>query len=104
MEARKQACREYERKRRQTPERKELLRRVAQARRDEAKKLGICKECPNPTIPDQAKCETYTEKHRQYRRRVKERTAQQRNQASGQASFLLKQPVPSRGPSSRRFW
>ena len=88
VEAKEENRRKYERKRRQTPERKELRRRIAQARRDEAKKLGICKDCPNPTVPDQTRCETCAEKHRQTRKRAEERAIKERNQASGQASFL----------------
>ena len=69
VEARQEKRREYERKRNQTPERKERQRRVAQAWRDEAKKLGICKDCPNSTVPDQTRCETYAAKHQAYRAR-----------------------------------
>ena len=43
--------RENDQKRAQTPERKELQPRAAQARRDEAKSLGLCKDCPNPAVP-----------------------------------------------------
>ena len=39
-------------------------------------------------IPDQTKCETCAEKHRQYRRQAKERVAQKREQASGQARIF----------------
>ena len=77
VEAKKQARREYDQKRRQTLERKELQRRVAQARRDEAKKLGICKDCPNPAVPDRTKCETCAAKHQasRSRRTAKENAA-----------------------------
>ena len=88
VEAKKQAHQAYEQKRAQTPERKELQRRVAQARRTEAKSLGLCRDCPNSAIPDQTRCKTCTEKHRESRKRAEERASQQRNQASGQASFL----------------
>ena len=60
VEAKKQARREYDKKRDQTPERKELQRRVAQARRDEAKRLGLCKDCPNPAVPNRTRCESCT--------------------------------------------
>ena len=74
VEAKKQARREYDQKRHQTPERRELQRRLAQARRDEAKSLGLCKDCPNPAVPNQTKCETCAAKHQASRAR---RTAQE---------------------------
>ena len=58
LEARQEKRREYERQRAQTPERKELMRRSTQERRDKAKLRGICVECgasPHPgrdPVPD----------------------------------------------------
>ena len=89
-EARADNRRKYDQNRNQTPERKELHRRVAQARRDEAKALGLCKDCPNPAIPNRARCETCTAKHRHPRRQAKNRAVQQRNEASGQTTFFWK--------------
>ena len=88
VEAKKQARRAYDQKRAQTPERKELQRRVGQARRTEAKSIGLCVTCWDPTIPGETMCETCAEQHPQYRRQAKERAAQQRDQPSGQASFF----------------
>ena len=88
VEARKENRHEYDRNRNNTPERKDLHRRVVQTRRDEAKKLGICKDCPNPTVPNRARCENCTTKHQQTRKRAKNRATQQKIQASGQATFL----------------
>ena len=64
IEAQKEARRAYEQKRNQTPERKELKRRVTQERRDKARLLGICVVCGAPPIPDNIRCETCAEKHR----------------------------------------
>ena len=69
VEAKKQARREYDQERRQTPERRELQRRLAQARRDEAKSLGLCKNCPNLAVPNRTKCETLAAKHQASRAR-----------------------------------
>ena len=69
--------RENDQKRAQTPERKELQPRAAQARRDEAKSLGLCKDCPNPAVPDRTRCETCAAKHQasRARRTAKENAA-----------------------------
>ena len=56
VEARQERQREYERRRAQTPERKELKRRITQERRDKAKLLGICVGCWAPPIPDETRC------------------------------------------------
>ena len=87
VEAKKQARREYDQKRLQTLKRKELQRRVAQARRDEAKSLGLCKDCPNAAIPDRTRCETCAEKHQASRSR---RTAKENAAArhSGQSTMF----------------
>ena len=91
VEAREQNRHEYELKRAERPERKEHKRRHAQAKRQEAKSLGLCIACGAPHIPDQMRCETCAEQHRVGRqrwyaeRKAKERASQQREQASGQA-------------------
>ena len=69
VEAREQNRHEYELKRAQRPERKEQKRRHAQAKRQEAKSLGLCVACGAPPIPDQTRCPTCAEKHRVSRRR-----------------------------------
>ena len=53
VEAREQNRHEYELKRAERPERKEHKRRHAQAKRQEAKSLGLCVACGAPPIPDQ---------------------------------------------------
>ena len=67
VEARAEKGRKYEQKRPQTPERKELQRRSAQARRAEAKSLGLCRDCRNPAIHDQTRCEICRDKHNRNR-------------------------------------
>ena len=84
VEAREQNGREYE----QRPEHKELKRRITQDRRDKAKSLGLCVACRATPIPDQTRCETCAEQHRQYRRQARERAKQQREQESGQTSIF----------------
>ena len=88
IEAREQNRHEHERHRNRTAERKELNRRFAQAKRQEAKSLGLCVTCGAPPIPDQTRCEVCAEQHRQYHEQARERTRQQREQTSGQATFL----------------
>ena len=61
--------REYERARSQTPERKEYRRQLRREQIRIAKETGKCKDCSNPAIPGQTKCETCAEKHRQRRRK-----------------------------------
>ena len=87
VEARAENRRKYDQKRRQTLERKELHRRVAQARRDEAKSLGLCKDCANVAIPDLTRCETCNAKHQASRSR---RTAKENAAArhSGQSTMF----------------
>ena len=87
VEAREQNRHEHE----QRQKRKENKLRHAQAKRQEAKSLGLCVACGAPPIPDQTRCEICAEQHRvgQQRwyaeRKSKERASQQREQASGQA-------------------
>ena len=69
VEAREQNRREYELKRAKRPERKENKLRHAQAKRQEAKSLGLCVACGAPPIPDQTRWPTCAEKHRVSRRR-----------------------------------
>lgn len=45
VEANRQNRLAYERKRNQQPSRKELRYRIANERRDKAKKLGLCVDC-----------------------------------------------------------
>ena len=61
--------REYERLRGQRPERREAMRKAAQARRQKAKELGLCRDCSNKAIAGQSMCEACAEKHRQARRK-----------------------------------
>ena len=61
--------REYERVRSQTPERKEYRRQLRRKQVRIAKETGKCKDCSNPAIPGQTKCETCAQKHRQRRRK-----------------------------------
>ena len=91
-EERLQHRRAYEQKRSQTPERKELNRRTALAKRQEAKRLGLCVGCGSPPIPDETRCETCAEKHREgrrkYQKRAKNQAAQPEIQESDQTTFL----------------
>ena len=84
VEARKETRREYDRRRSQTPERKELKRRNMQQRRERAKLLGICVECEAPSIPDETRCQNCTLRHREYQRQSNIRAAQKREKESGQ--------------------
>ena len=88
VEARQERQREYERRRAQTPERKELKRRITQERRDKAKLLGICVGCGAPPIPDETRCKNCAKRHREYPRQAKERASQQKEQASGQTPIF----------------
>ena len=69
VETKKQKRDEYDRQRNQTPERKEYHRRLVQVRQRKAKELGKCRNCSKPAIPDQTRCPTCAENHRQSRRR-----------------------------------
>ena len=88
VEARRQKLLDYYRLKNQTPEHKERARLFAQEKRRKSKELGLCRDCPNPAIPGQSRCETCAEKHRQARKRAEERASQQRKQASGQTKFF----------------
>ena len=79
VEAREQNRHEYE----QRQERKETKLRHAQAKRQEAKSLGLCVACGAPPIPDQTRCKVCAEQHRQYHKQAREKARQQREQASG---------------------
>ncbi len=50
--------REYDQKRNQLPERREQHRLLAQDKRRKALALGLCRNCKNPSIPDQTRCPT----------------------------------------------
>ena len=69
VETKKQERAEYERRRNQTPERKEQARLLAQSRQRKAKELGKCRNCIQPAILGQTRCETCAENHSQSRRR-----------------------------------
>ena len=88
VEAREQNRHEYELKRAERPERKEHKRRHAQAKRQEAKCLGLCVACGAPPIPNQTRCEGCAEQHQQYRRQARERANQQREKDSGQTGIF----------------
>ena len=88
LEARQEKRREYERQWAQTPERKELMRRSTQERRDKAKLRGICVECGASPIPAETRCQTCSKRHRGYQKQARERAAQKREQASGQTRIF----------------
>ena len=54
--------------RNQTPECLECARIHSQEKRRQTKALGVCKDCGQPAIPGQTRCETRAEKHRLSRR------------------------------------
>ena len=83
VEAREQNRHEYE----QRLERKEYKRRHTQAKRQEAKEMGLCKGCRNPAISGQTRCETCAEKHRESRRRWQAQR-KRKPQAPGQTKFF----------------
>ena len=88
VEASKEKRRQYERRRSQTPERKENSRRYAREHQMKVKETRTCRNCPNPAIPGETRCPTCAAQHRIGHRRAKERASQQRRQASGQASMF----------------
>ena len=87
VEAQKQARRERDRKRAQTPERKEANRLGAKARRQEAVRLGLCVVCREPAIPQQTRCGDCAEIHRVTRRKWQNQR-NQKLQAQGQTTSL----------------
>ena len=87
-EERLQHRRAYEQNRNQQPGRKEQKRGYIQAKRQEAKSLGLCVTCWAPTIPGETRCKPCAELHQEYRRQAKNRAIQKRDQASGQTKFL----------------
>ena len=77
-EPKHQSRQDYERTRRQNPERKEALRKYEQKRYERAKEQGLCRHCGEQAIPGQTRCESCAEKHRQQnRRRAAERKQRQ---------------------------
>ena len=88
VEAREQNRHEYELKRAERPEHKEHKSRYAQAKRQEAKSLGLCVACGAPPIPDQTRCKVCAEQHRQYREQARERAKQRREKDSGQTRIF----------------
>ena len=69
VEAKRQDRLEYDRRRRQTPERKEQNRLHAREKRREAKAAGLCRDCRAPAIPEQTRCEACADKRRVARRK-----------------------------------
>ena len=61
--------REYDKKRNESPERREYHRRCAEEQRQRAKLLGKCRNCSRTAIPGQTRCPTCAEHHQQSRRR-----------------------------------
>ena len=64
VEAKSRDPLEHERKWSSPPERREQHRLQEQERRRRAKALGLCRDCPNPAIPDQTRCPTCANRHR----------------------------------------
>ena len=62
------------------------LRRLHSGTTPQSQRTRTLQECSNPAKPSETRCETCAEKHRVGRRRSEEKAAQQRGQASGQAS------------------
>ena len=91
----RQDRREYERLRRQRPERQEANRKAEQKRRQKAKDLGLCQRCGQPAIPGQTRCETCAEAHRQSRRQsdANRRTVAKEAAATGQADQAARKGV-----------
>ena len=46
------------------PKRREAHRKAARDWRERAKELGLCRDCREPAIPTQTRCEACAEKHR----------------------------------------
>ena len=63
----------YDEAKNKTTERREYKRIRAREERQRAKELGRCRSCPNPAIPDQTRCPTCADKHRQSHRRHSEK-------------------------------
>ena len=47
-----------------------------------------CRAWVAPPIPDETRCQTCAKRHREYQKQTKERAAQKREQASGQARIF----------------
>ena len=60
---------EYERLRRQPSGRQEVHRQSRKKRREQRRAAGLCKDCPNPAIPNQTRCEVCAERNRVARRK-----------------------------------
>ena len=71
--------REYERLRRQQPERQEFQRKSQKKIREKREASGLCKDCGEPAIPGQTRCEACAEKHR-----AKDKAARAREKAEKQ--------------------
>ena len=87
-EEKREARLEYERARNQLPERKRNNRDHSRQWIALARELGLCVSCHGIPIKDQTRCKTCAEKHREYRRRARERAARKRDQASGQGTMF----------------
>ena len=101
LELRQQARQEYERARGQNPERKQLNRDRQQRRRLRAKELGLCKQCLQPAIPDQTRCPSCAEKHRQNHKRAAaerraKKLAEQNSETSASATLSNQLPQPDK--------
>ena len=71
--------REYERRRRQHPERQEFQRQSQKRVREKRKASGLCKDCRQPAISGQTRCQACAEK-----RRAKDKEARARKKAETQ--------------------
>ena len=60
-------------------EQKERAKKNAQEKRRQAKEFGLCRDCPNPAIPQQSRCEQCAEKHRVSRRQWQAERKQKRS-------------------------
>ena len=61
---------EHERARSQTPERKEYQRQHRRKQNQIAQETGKCKDCSDPAIPGQTRCQECAKKHRAYREKA----------------------------------
>ena len=55
------------------------MRLQAQKNRLQRKEAGLCKDCPNKSIPGQTRCEACRDKHNQQREQYKVNRKQKRN-------------------------
>ena len=70
-----------------TPEaKKEKQHAQWKERYNQAKALGLCRHCGEPAIECQTRCIRCAEKHRDHRRKTKDRAARQKDLAPGQTT------------------